>query len=438
LGVTITDAAANTGAEWPFFTMSNLGVFTQDLIEDDPATLLVYSPLVSQEHRLEWESYSVQHQALVTTDVAPDEFLLPAPPRPNISDSIFRYVKETPIDEPESSPGPFSPAWQVTPVPSGANISVVNLNLLSNRIFDRLAGAAYMTRTSVVSTLEEPQDLLGIPVYPTQRYQVGPKEDPQYLAVQPIFGDFRKVANIVGYMTGTQPWKSLLSGIIATDGSNDKVDVSCVVADSCTGQSFTFWINGSDTVYAGAGDLHETSYDGMKATSVVASYTLHLNNTEESTQQAGQKGLSWDSCFVELSIYPTSTMEASFDSGAPVAYLLLILSLSGILIMAFATHNKAVDQRHQELQAKSRRSNAIIATLFPDQIRDKLFGQDGAVKEDGLRLLNSGAQQSIDALLKSENSCAPGILGFDDDSFLQKQIAELFPNCTCSKRRLPS
>ncbi|CAB9523362.1 Receptor-type guanylate cyclase gcy [Seminavis robusta] len=424
LSLTITDGAANAEAEWPFYTMKNLGVFAQDLLEDDPATLLNYAPLVSQENRLNWEEYSVQNQALVTGESVPEDPHLPVPPRPNISESIFRYVKDTPVDELQFSMGPFSPVWQVAPVPTGYNISVVNLNLLSHRAFVRLADATYLTRTSVVSELEEPQELLGIPMYPKRRYQIGAKGNPQRLMVQPIFEGFHEDSNIVGYLTGTQSWRSILSGIINGGNSDDKVELNCVVADSCTGRSYTYWINGSHTLFKGTGSLHDTKYEDMKAHSVLASYALHLNVSEGGDEVV-------DSCIVDLSIYPTSQMNSSFDSDTPVGYLILILFLAVVLIMAFTTHNKAVDQRQLELQVKTQRSNAIIASLFPEQIRDKLFGQDGEVKEEGLGMINSGAQKSIDSLLKTtDKQSGIGVLGFDDDSFLQKQIADLFPNCT--------
>ena len=77
-------------------------------------------------------------------------------------------------------------------------------------------------------------------------------------------------------------------------------------------------------------------------------------------------------CAVELSIYPTAYMEARFSSGAAIGYLTLILLLATLLIMAFTTYAKSVQQQQHLMQLKTKRSNAIVASLFPEQIREKL------------------------------------------------------------------
>jgi len=433
ISLSITDKATDTTkgqksgqdttytAPWPFYTMNNLGVFAQDLLTEDPDILVAYAPLVSQEHRARWEAYSVYHQDMVTTDEIPLDEHLPIPPRPNISQSIYRFAggkEDRKVDELETAMGPFAPAWQVFPVPSGADVGVVNLNLLSDTTFIRLAEASTMLQSSVTSELEEPQELFGIPIEKTMGYKVGPKEDPQRLVAQPIFADFQDDANVVAYLAATQPWQSVLGGILQDDSGS--LEVHAVIKDSCTGRAYTYWVNGTDTVYYGAGDLHESKYNSMNETVIVASYALNNNNTIEDSS-------SFDYCVVDLSIYPTERMEVAFDSNSGVGYLILILFLATVTLMAFMTHNKAVDQRQRMLQLKTQRSNAIISSLFPEKIRDKLFGDDGALREEGLSLFNSGAQKSLDTMFKAEKT--PGLLNYDDDTFEQKQIADLFPNC---------
>lgn len=418
LGITAIAVASNKGGQtdWPFHTTEDLGLFAQDILDRDPRILLTYAPLVSQEHRLGWEIYSVANQGLVTTDFIPEDPHVPIPPRRNISSSIYRQTRKHQVPERPNAMGPFSPAWQVIPFPFGENTSVVNLNLLSKNIFARLAEVTLLTRASAASELETPQELLGIPINPDPVYKTGPKEDPQRLLVQPIFGDVKEDASIVGHLAVTQPWQSVFKDIV--DESCADVELHLVASDSCTKRSYTYWIQGNHTEYVGPGDLHESQFDNLERTSVLASYELDLPDAANDTSH----------CRAALSIYPTARMQAKFDSNNAIGYLLLVFFLAVILIMAFATHNKAVNQREHLLQLKTQRSNAIVASLFPEQIRSKMFGDDGALKED-LHLVNAGAQQNLGSLLKKGGG-GMGMLGFDDDSFEEKQVADLYPAAT--------
>ena len=137
LSVSFTDVAVTGNAHFPFFTMGNMEKSAGKLLDENPSIILAYAPLVSAEHRKNWETYSVVQQGMVTTDVIPESEYLTVPPRPNVSESIYRFVGDYRVSEKETAMGPFSPTWQVFPVPSGANIGVVNLNLLSDETFSR-------------------------------------------------------------------------------------------------------------------------------------------------------------------------------------------------------------------------------------------------------------------------------------------------------------
>ena len=273
-----------------------------------------------------------------------------------------------------------------------------------------------------MSEVEKPQDLFGIPANDKSKWWGREEEeDPQSLVVQPIFESFGNEASIVGHLVATQPWQSLLQDIVQ---DSNKLDIHSVIVDSCTNRSYTFWVDGATTVYLGKGDLHETKYDSLEKTSTLAAYTLDDNSEIEEADG------TWDHCTVTLSIYPTSAMEKNFSSTAAVGYLLLVLFLCGIILMAFMTHDRAVNQRQEEMKRKTKQSNAVIASLFPAHIREKLFGEDGEVKTESARMVtgNAGAQKNLDSVLKSSRSVGSSVFGLDDDAFERNQIADLFPN----------
>ena len=414
LSLSMTDSAKDESVQWPFYTMPNMEIFARDILAEDSSVIVGYSPKVPVTMREDWEQFSCDNQDLVIEQVMPGNPYIPFL-RANITGYIHRIDEVTMEHVVEGYGLYYAPVWQMFPVPKEKNISAVNLNLLSDPKYARLSNALEFTREAVVSQAEDTFDIFGIPNRTKVGYVLGPQEIPQILIVQPIFDSFADNSDIIGHLAVTRPWEKYLESIIQDD--DPKIQVHCVIKDSCD-RPYTYWVNGTHVVYQGVGDMHEPGLDDMEHTAILASYKLNVSKLNPGDYEA---------CSIELSVYPTSYMREAFDSDEPARYLVLVIALSGILTIAFCTHNKAVTQKQRMLQVKTQRSNIIIASLFPEQVREKLFENDGGFKEEGLSLINAGAQKSLDYMLKGGQKLFPGFQA-DDELYQNKQIADLFPN----------
>jgi hypothetical protein len=228
---------------------------------------------------------------------------------------------------------------------------------------------------------------------------------------------------VVGLLTEFMAWSSVLSNIFVSSPSNEN-DISndgselyylAVLENSCAPQqTYTFHLKGStvelDTTSplrkdngggssGGAvvgGDVHDPTYDSMR-------YSYSLNDVLEEEQNGDDDDdddsyldvprLSWNTeyCPYTLHVYPTVTLEDSFSSKLPLLYTLAVALVYVFAIIVFLTYDCMVEQRHQKVLQVALESSAIVQTLYPPGVRERLFEQQRKVTGQRVRtMMGSG------------------------------------------------
>jgi hypothetical protein len=231
------------------------------------------------------------------------------------------------------------------------------------------------------------------------------KEDPpEAMVVQPILSGLDKNDSVVvGHFVAIISWETFFSGILSKETG---IELHCVVSDSC-GLTFTFELKGDLVTFIGDGDFHDDS--GLQK-----SVTFQQHSDEGS-----------HACGMKLTIYPTAEMVENYRTSNSVRLLVLVIFLSIATAAAIVTHNKGGEQRYMVMQAKAQRNNALLASLFPEKVRENLFDLDGGFKEESLQSLGrDGAQQGLAGILAKEK-------GLDyADPFDCEKVANLFLETT--------
>lgn len=211
-------------------------------------------------------------------------------------------------------------------------------------------------------------------------------------------------------------WKSFLEDVLP-DGQKGIV---AVFQNEC-GQSFTYQVNGAKTVYLGEGDLHNAKYDGMEET---WDMTELVSFTNEEATYSGLP-LSNDHCAYNISVYPSQTFESKFKSSDPIIFTAAAVGIFLFTALVFLAYDKLVAVRQAKVMKSAVQSNAIVSSLFPAKIRDRLYNdalESTKAKEEGRSFQPSKAR------LKSFlNEGDVEIGGFNG---LSKPIADLFTDCT--------
>jgi Adenylate and Guanylate cyclase catalytic domain len=125
-------------------------------------------------------------------------------------------------------------------------------------------------------------------------------------------------------------------------------------------------------------------------------------------------------CVYSITLYFSDEFKA--DSGNHLALISALTVVVVFLFMAaaFCMYDRFVRRRNDKIIGEAARSNGIIASLFPSQVRDRLFAESERPKQRARSTLKDTMQ--TDQLLGEA-----GDTDEDDHVFKSLPIADLFP-----------
>jgi class 3 adenylate cyclase len=135
--------------------------------------------------------------------------------------------------------------------------------------------------------------------------------------------------------------------------------INAVLRNTCN-QSFTYLLNGPDAYFIGEGGLHDMTYDELGM-----SFDLWESNHPDYLTVGNH-------CLFSLTVYPTLEFQQSHQSTTPKIYATVIAGTFLVMIAAFVIYDLIVQRRNQKLVHNAARSNAIVSSLFPKNVRDRV------------------------------------------------------------------
>ena len=259
----------------------------------------------------------------------------------------------------QSHPGPFMPFWQSNPLPT---FSLINWNALSlgnqaatKKIVDSLGEAVVgdmLSAAAVSASFPSPEDQ---------------NQEPHSLYYQPVFDSFDETTKtIVGQVQVLLQWNVYFKGNLPDDVSG----IYVVLENTCN-SSGTWELEGKNATYIGKGDLHDKAYDSYKITS---SFNTYKNeNSENLARELG-------ACLYTMTIYPSSSFEDNYTSNNPIAFTMVVAAVFISIIVAFLAYDSFQRKRNTKVVANAAKSNALVSSLFPSNIRDRLLDPAKASK----------------------------------------------------------
>jgi len=345
----LSSSASHSSAIWPNYTLPDFEKFGQGSRQLSGASLLAFSPLVKDIDRHNWETYSTNNQNWIVdgfTDLGIDN---PYPREiPN-----FIYRKTTRSFVPELTLDQYSPVWQMSPPPE--DTSIVNFNLFNHPTYYRLVQFADFTRQAVISEVLNTEEVFG-----TAAPNDG--ENPQSLIVLPVFKTTSNISSpVVGHVAAVIPWFKLFENILQDSTSSG---IYAVLEESC-GKSFTYRIDAGNATFEGLGDKHDQAYDDMKVSAKFSSYDGNLT---------GISGLS-DHCEYTMNVYPSVEYESGYRTNRPIYFTCGVIFVFVWVSVVFLFYDRLVQRRQMKINHVATKTNAIVASLFPTQVRDKLINE---------------------------------------------------------------
>jgi len=230
------------------------------------------------------------------------------------------------------------------------------------------------------------------------------KKLPHSYIAGPVFESMEPDAKQVGILLSLVPWNNFFSNILPDHAQS----LECVVTSSC-GDHFTVRLDGPKPVFLGQGDLHDPAFDFFER-------TIQLEDYPEGMEGA---------CIHEVTIYPTIDLRKSYETEKPSIYTCIVVLFFAVIGILFLLYDRLVTVRSDRAISDAQRTSAIVASMFPVNVRDRLFDD------------NAGDPKSCSdndkALIKQMNKD----FDVEEDWTLENQgrkgkpIADLFPDGKC-------
>ncbi|CAB9499607.1 Receptor-type guanylate cyclase gcy [Seminavis robusta] len=279
-----------------------------------------------------------------------------------------------PIPQPPGS-GPYAPFWHMPPI--------LPMQFLLNRdLFSRRVVA-----DSIVSVLETQHAALGravgvrdpsnitleelLPIRITNDYiQRGQyRHELQFFAGDATTSLIYPGANrtVAGFLLSPLMWRLNFEKIVP-----ENVGGFIAVIKSKQSEPFSYLIEGPKATHLGIQDSHASNYDDM----------FVFQDMEETLQVLhSPRNQAFDAVEVDfgeyvLYIYPTEELESQYITNKPAVYASNVASVFLFTILVLVVFDWLVTRRQQVVLKKAVESRALISTLYPEQVRDRLFEDD--------------------------------------------------------------
>lgn len=267
--------------------------------------------------------------------------------------------------------GPYAPVWQTT----SEYIRDINLDVLSTSLKEAIVFVKD-TEKAVLSGF-----------YNDNVFRNSTSGRPLSVLVVPIRADY----SVVGVLLAVLDWNDLLSD----------EDVAVTLKNSF-GQSVA---------------IDTTRYDDL----------IHVTKLQSDL-------LDDRFCQYTLTVFPSQSLRSHFLTNLPAWYAAMSLVVFMVVFLAIVGFDKLVEIRQRVMMEQAVQSNAILSSLFPEQVRERLFRNTSAgmedVEADGA-MTSPVQRQSDDEIVMGGSSRLKTFLSEHEvDQQNNRPIADLFPHCT--------
>jgi Adenylate and Guanylate cyclase catalytic domain len=313
-------------------------------------------------------------------------------------------------------PGPYLVRWETSPV---LQTSRVNANIFQELEAGEIAQKAInrqaaMLSEFVVAPPGPPSSTNPLTAFIAairsmrEGKQVKYLGDPLAYMIIPVYDTFdQETRKIVAVVKAALQWKLYFANILPSNVNG----ITVVLHNACSG-SFTYEIQDNQTFGVGYGDLHDRQFDRLER-----SASVDLNVVEDGTDS-----IIWDQsdCPYSLSIYPSQKYYQDFVTSDPINVTFAVGMVFFYTIILFLFYDRLVESRQRLILAKATKSTAIVSSLFPKNVRDRLLQVDDKPSKGG-GMFAMAPNQRLKTFLGNDG-------GEGDDN--AAPIADLFPHCT--------
>lgn len=417
---TLSAQFTSNATAWPNVTIPDLQARTAAPLHLAQASSIMFAPLVTSSQRASWESYastvaSSINQSGLSPLAVPESVkgqgVTYFPTGRTVSEGIYRFQGTSAITEDTSSPILF-PIWQMSPTAGNETTGIIGtmFNQQSNAVREQSLDRMIIRAGGIISTFLY-NDTNGTDF---AFYSV-----PQSSISYPMFSS--SVASdhtIVGAVNMEFGWEGVLSNPLL----ESHPPLFVVVQNACGGQ-FSYQVTGPKATYTGPGALYDKGVDGYTPmNSSYAEFAAVLN------AHGGIPVNPESACNYMIKVYASEGFKSQYLSQYPNVYLGIVLLLFFVMIAVFILYDCLIEKRQKKVVTVAQRSDAIVRSLFPDAVRDRLY--ENAIKKEEQRALIEAPKHRLKTFLNASPADQATQEALNDDMPTMEPIADFFPNTT--------
>lgn len=129
-------------------------------------------------------------------------------------------------------------------------------------------------------------------------------------------------------------------------------------------------------------------------------------------------------CVYSCSIYPSDQLRDVWHELTPIFFSVTVAGSFLLIALTFIMYDRFVIRRNEKVIDQAARTNKIIASLFPSNVRDRLLEDEGSAKGQ------SGAQTRLKNFLANDGPSKDDMEVDGDQGFTTRPIADLFHETT--------
>jgi hypothetical protein len=411
LSTSVTASAQLSNSVFPFFTQDHFEISGKYVEGPGGIMAVAFAPIVKVEEVAEWESYSVANQGRIKQAITlkgnhpgyrdpmhgtiqdhGHDRRLEDDYSGEISPYIWKWDNGTKTRQNASRSGQLiAPFWQIAP----AQASPVNVDLFSDKRISNLYSAMLDKKYSIISQPYAIGDFFDFMFDPEEKES---KSNPHAFIMEPVYDSFEEDPGVVGVLIAVMAWENLFDRILE-EGTNGIV---CVVTDNC-GNDITFELNGLGSVYLGPTDAHDPRFEDFGE-----DLQIEVHDFDHAT----------DLCVHTLHIYPSKKFRESYNTNEAKTYTCVVVAAFAVTAILLIIYDKLLKRRHDKTMDSALRTTALVSSLFPDNVIDRVLG-------DAIEAPNQGSTSASD-----DEGNHHSVRKKSGEPFVARSIADFFPEST--------
>ncbi|CAB9523056.1 Receptor-type guanylate cyclase gcy [Seminavis robusta] len=387
--------AEASNSTWPFVTLPRFGLQATKLLKLARGFSCSLALLVEQDQRPDWNDYVNQSHGWIreSLDVQSRDENWPFEVDNSVENSfvpdIWSY--NGPVEGTFANHTNYLPVWHNHPIASDGgnplNFDMWTLTTPTDPTQKREADSIEAALAEQRVTLAQQGTIVTDPTNEEQvskaEYSnnwrskfISPNEDPSEPAssiLYPMFNNLESVQldleerqQFVGTFVYVFFWRVLIRDILSPESKG----IIVVFSNEC-GPSFTYRLDGPEATFLGGGDLHDASYDYLGK-------HMTLHEAMETTKSSSYTGipLSEKFCPRAIHLYPSKDMEDEYMTSDPATFAVAAALIFLFTSTVFVIYDCTVARRQRLVMERALASGAIVSSLFPKQVREKLYEEN--------------------------------------------------------------